>query len=134
MNNRIPMLVVLLAGACALGACDRPKSAAQVEKDTASAEQSAAERDSKAEAKAAAKVADARADVRSEQRDLAHVNAVQAEDVAITEAEGARKVALARCGGLAGDAQASCKDQANADFEAAKANAGQLRANNDPKP
>lgn len=134
MTHRIPLLVVLLASACALGACDKPKTAAEASKDTAAAERAASEHDTKAEATAAEKVASARGDVRDEQRELAHVNAVQAEKVADTEAEGARKVALARCEVLTGAAQTSCKDKANADFEAAKARAQQVRATSDPKP
>ena len=134
MTNRIPLLVVILSAACALAACDRPKSATEVQKDTASAEQSATQRTEKAETEAAEKAAAARAGVRDEQRDLGHVNAVEGEKVADAAAEGAHKVALARCEGMAGAAQKSCKDQADADYDAAHARAKQARANSDPKP
>ena len=134
MKNRIPLLALCVATACALGGCDRPKSADQVEKDTAAAQQTATEKTAKAEQDAAAKVASARSDVRDEQRDLGHVNSVQGEKVADTAADGAHKIALARCESMAGAAQKSCKDQADADYEAAKAKAKQARADTDPKP
>jgi hypothetical protein len=134
MINRITLCLAVLATALTFSACDRPKTAVQVDKDTASAEQSATENTAKAEKEAAEKSASARSDVRDEQRDLGHVNAIQGQKVADTEAEGAHKIALARCEGLAGTAQKSCKDQADADFEAAKAKAKQVRADSDPKP
>ena len=134
MTNRIPLLVVILSTACALVACDRPKSASEVEKDTSSAAQSAAQATEKAEKEAAEKAASARANVQDEKRDLGHVNAVEGEKIADAEADGAHKVALARCEGMAGAAQKSFKDQADADYEAAKARAKQARASSDPKP
>ena len=134
MTNRIPLLVLCIATACALGGCDRPKSATEVEKDTTAAQQAATEKTAKAEQEATDKVASARSDVRDEQRDLGHVNAVQGEKVADTAADGAHKVALARCEAMGGTAQKSCKDQADADYEAAKAKAKQARADTDPKP
>jgi len=134
MNNRIPLLLLCAAAACALGGCDRPKGEAQVEKDTAAAQQAASEKNATAEREAADKVASARTDVRDEQRDLGHVNAVQGEKVAETAADGAHKIALARCEPMAGTAQKSCKDRADADYEAAKAKAKQARADSDPKP
>ena len=134
MTDRIPLLVLCIATAYALGGCDRPKSAAQIEKDTMSAQRTAIEQTAKAEQDASQKVASARAEVRDEQRGLGHVNSIQDQKVADTAAEGARKVALARCEAMAGTAQKSCKDQADADFEAAKAKAKQVRADTDPKP
>lgn len=134
MTNRIPLLMLCAAVACAVGGCDRPKSTDQVEKDTAAAEQTAAEKTAKAEQEAAGKVASARSDVRDEQRDLGHMSALQAEKIADTAADGAHTVALARCESMSGSTQKSCKDQADADYEAAKAKAKQARAETDPKP
>ena len=42
---------------------------------------------------------------------------------AVTKAKGDNKIALAKCDGLAGDAQKACKDQADAALKAAKAQA-----------
>ena len=128
------LLGALVATACALCACNHAKDANQVAKDTSTAEQKSAERVSEAQQTAAEKEADARKDVRKDQQDLAHVTAVQNEKVADTEAEGAHRVALARCEAMSGDAQKSCRDQADADYEAAKAKARLARTQSDPKP
>jgi hypothetical protein len=55
--------------------------------------------------------------------DLNNVAAKDAQNIAIAKADGDRKVALAQCSALAGDAQKKCKDEADADYNAAKANA-----------
>ena len=44
-------------------------------------------------------------------------------DVAVAQADGARKVAKEKCETLTGDAQQACKDQADAAYESAKAEA-----------
>jgi hypothetical protein len=41
----------------------------------------------------------------------------------VAKADGDRKIALANCSAQSGDAQKACKDQANADYDAAKASA-----------
>jgi hypothetical protein len=115
-------------------ACDTAKKPAQVDKDIAAAQSNAARNTEKAEEAADSKIAAARADVRSEETDAAHTSAIETQKVANTEAEGSRKVALAACESLAGAQQKSCRDQAQADYEAAKARAAQLRAVSDPKP
>jgi hypothetical protein len=102
--------------ACALSACDRAKSGAQVAKDTNAAEEKAAENIDRSE------------------RDATHVAAVQNQQMADTEAEGAYRVALAQCEALSGVAQKSCRDQADANYQLAKASAKQERAESDPKP
>jgi len=61
-------------------------------------------------------VAEARADAqRQDNKALA--------DAAVTEAKGRHEIAIQRCNGLAGDQQKACKDQADAAYELAKANA-----------
>jgi hypothetical protein len=45
----------------------------------------------------------------------------QAYDVALAKADGNRKVALASCESQNGDAQKACKDQAESDYKAARA-------------
>ena len=49
--------------------------------------------------------------------------AKDAYNLAVAKADGDRKVALANCLSISGDAQKNCKDQAEADYAAAKANA-----------
>jgi hypothetical protein len=99
----------------ALGGCNRAKSPETVAKDTQAAEQKAGER------------------VADEQADAQHVNAKEGEDVADAKAKGDHETALAKCEALAGDQQAACKKQADADYETAKAEAKQQRVNKDPK-
>jgi predicted small secreted protein len=133
MLRSIGYFAMAAVAAALLAGCNQAKSPSEVAKDVNSASQAAAERTDKAEEKAAAKVADEQKDVRSEQRDAQHVAAVQAQDVAKTEAEGARKVALAKCEALSGDRQQACKDQANAAYDLRVAQAKQDRATTDPK-
>ena len=134
MNQRVTTGLLALSVLLALSGCNRQHSAADVHKDTAAAEQKAAENTGEAEDKAEKRIASARGDVRDEQRDMQHTAAVENEKVADTQAEGAYKVALARCESLSGSTQKSCKDQADADYQAAKADAHQERAKSDPKP
>jgi hypothetical protein len=51
--------------------------------------------------------------------DAAH----QTYNVAVAKSDGDRKVALATCESQSGDAQKVCKDQAEADYKVARANA-----------
>jgi hypothetical protein len=44
-------------------------------------------------------------------------------NVAVAKADGNRKVALATCESQSGDAQKACKDQAEADYKTARADA-----------
>lgn len=113
--------------------CNNAKSPSEVAKDVNAASQKANEQDAKAEEKADAKVADEQKDVNNEQRDAQHTAAVQAQDVAKTQAEGARKVALAKCETLSGERQQACKDKAKADYDLRVAQANQERATTDPK-
>jgi hypothetical protein len=50
-------------------------------------------------------------------------------DSAVTQAEGETKIALAKCQALEGDAQKTCKDDANAHLDAVKAKAKAAKAN-----
>ena len=50
-------------------------------------------------------------------------------DSAVTEAEGETKIALAKCQALEGDAQKTCKDEANAHLAAVKEKAKAAKAN-----
>ena len=134
MNWRIQSLVMLLAATCALTACNRSKSAAEVARDTSAAQQTAGDKVVAAQQQAAERIASARGDVREQQRDLNHVDAVESQKVAETAAAGEHKVALARCEALSGSPQKSCRARADADYEAAEARARQDRAAADPKP
>lgn len=133
MYLRIGSFALALCATMLLGGCNNAKSPSTVAKDVNSATQSAEEKTAKAEERAEDKVASADKDVRSEQRDEQHVAAVQGEDVAETRAKGQRDIALAKCEALSGDRQQACKDQANATYDMAVAQAKQDRASTDPK-
>jgi hypothetical protein len=133
MYRRTGSLALALCALMLLGGCNNAKSPSTVAKDVNSAAQSADEKTAKAEQRAEEKVASADKDVRNEQRDEQHVAAVQGEDVAETRAKGDRDVALAKCEALSRDRQQACKDQANARYDMAVAQAKQDRASTDPK-
>ncbi len=113
----IALTVILAAG------CNKAKSPESVAKDVSAAEQKASAdvADSKADAsKDVAKDADK---VGDKMTDLNNTAAKGAYDVALAKADGDRKIALAKCDALNGDDQKNCKNQADAEYEAAKADA-----------
>jgi len=104
------MRATILTLACvaslgALGGCNNAKSPDSAARDIAAADQSASH-----------EVAQAK---RDEQKDMS----ADAYNVAIAQADGDHKVALQKCDTLQGHDQQACKDQADADYAAAKANA-----------
>jgi hypothetical protein len=103
--------------------CDSAKSPEAVSKNVAAAEQKAATEVAHSE-KAAEKDLNKAAD-KVDDKLVAFNNAAakDAYDLTVAKADGDRKVALANCLSLGGDAQKACKDQAEADYGAAKANA-----------
>ncbi len=94
-------LTALLAAA----ACNNAKSPDKVADNVAAANQSASKEVAKAQ--------------REEQKD----SSSDSYDVAVARADGDHKVAIQKCDALEGHDQKVCKDQADADYEAAKANA-----------
>jgi hypothetical protein len=124
--NRLIAIVSAFAATGIVGACNHAKDSAQVAQDVSKAEQSAAERTAKAERSAENKVG-------GQIDDAAHTAAVQEQKVADADAEGAHKVALARCEALSGASQKTCRDEADTAYEQAKAQAKQERLASDPK-
>src|SRR6185312_12329270 len=98
-------------------ACNRASDQATVANDVAKANDEAAKHDAKAEE------SQAKTDVAKAQEKADDKKADSAYDTAVTEAEGAHKVAVEKCNALAGDAQKACKDKADARLQLAKANA-----------
>jgi Na+-transporting methylmalonyl-CoA/oxaloacetate decarboxylase gamma subunit len=127
-NRRIPMRLALsctlLASALlCLSACNKAESPEKVQADVAKAQSNAVEENAKSdenvkqvEAAAAKDRADALAKVADKS-----VGAIA--DSAVTQAEGETKIALAKCEALEGDAQKTCKDDANAHMDAVRAKA-----------
>jgi hypothetical protein len=116
----IPMLAT---AALALTGCNKAKSPEDVSRDVANAEQKATNEVTKSENRAQSaldksydKVSD---DMVKFNNDAAH----QTYSVAMAKADGVRKVALANCEAQSGDAQKACKDQAEADYMTARADA-----------
>jgi uncharacterized lipoprotein NlpE involved in copper resistance len=126
-------VALALCGAVIIGGCNNAKSPSTVAKEVNSASQKANENTANAEERAGEKVTSAEGDVRHDQQNEQHVAAVQEEKVAKTDAEGQRNIALAKCEALSGDPQQACKDQANAGYDMAVAQAKQERAGSDPK-
>ena len=131
MQKLMLSFIALLAVAAASG-CNNAKSPDKVANDVASAQ-----------AKRAAEVADAKQDAAKDSNkaeakvddktsDLDHVNAKGSYDVAMAQADGDHKVALQKCDAFSGDSQKACKDQADAKYDLAKANAKAMLAAQKP--
>jgi hypothetical protein len=117
LTSAIAVTILMAAG------CDSAKSPETVSKDVAAAQQKAATEIANSE-KAAEKDLNKAAD-KVDDKLVAFNNAAaqDAYNLVIAKADGDKKVALANCLALGGDAQKACKDQAEADYTAAKANA-----------
>jgi hypothetical protein len=121
----VSLSLVALATAVLVG-CGQAEPPASVGKDVAAAQQ-------RAEAKTERAADRASQDVAKEQRSVDDKvikrDNVAAEDeykIALARADGNHDVALQKCKALAGDAQSRCKQQADADYDAAKANSKAL--------
>lgn len=127
MHKLTLMLVAALATA-ALSGCNNAKSPDTVAKDVADAQAKRAQEVANASRDAAKDENKAEATVDDKTADLDNTHAKGAYDVAMAQADGDHKVALQRCDGLAGDPQKACKDQADAKYDLAKANAKAMLA------
>jgi len=126
MNRLITIGSILVLGLSA-AACNQAKSPATEQRDV-----------SKAEADRNAKVAEARKEgnqaIQRQQKDVAEqqrdVNAAVGDknyDVAIAKADGDYKVAIQECEALSGSQQSACKERAEAEHKAKKADAEILK-------
>ncbi len=109
--------IVSLTGAAALSmlaACNGAKAPDTAARDIAAADRSAAH-----------EVADAQRDAQKDQ-------SADAYNVAVAQADGDHKVAIQKCETLQGHDQQVCKDQADADYDAAKANAKSAKVASQP--
>jgi hypothetical protein len=101
--NRFMTILIAGAFAASLGACNKAEDPAETQADVAEAQSEASQ------------------DVAEAQSDATQDAMQNQESTAMATAEGDHKVAIERCEALPGDQQKACKDQADADFEAAKA-------------
>jgi hypothetical protein len=113
----IAMTIALAAG------CNNAKSPDVVANNVATAEQKAAAEVQNSENAATKDIGKAADKVDDKMADLNNAAAKDAYDVVVAQADGNRKVALAKCSALSGEAQKNCKDQAESDYNAAKAGA-----------
>jgi hypothetical protein len=117
LTSAMAMAVLIIAG------CDSAKSPDTVAKDVAAAQQKATAELTNSEKAAEKDLTKAADKVDDTLVNLNNAAAKDAYNVAVAKADGDRKVALANCLALGGDAQKTCKQQAEADYGAAKANA-----------
>lgn len=131
MHKHLMSMAALLA-VMALTGCNNAKSPDTVSKDVASAQNKRASEVANARQDAAKAEDKAEAKVDDKTNDLDNANAKGAYDVAIAQADGDHTVALQKCEGLSGDPQKACKDQADAKYDLAKANAKAMLAAQKP--
>jgi len=120
----IAVTVMLAAG------CNKAKSPESVAKDVSAAEQKASTEVANSQTDASKDIAQDADKVGNKMTDLNNTAAKGAYQVAVAKADGDRKIALAKCDALNGDEQKNCKNQADADYEAAKADAKASEASN----
>jgi hypothetical protein len=131
MQKQLVSVLVLCAVALVSG-CDNPKAPDAVANDVAAAQAKRATEVADAKQDAAKDASKAEAKVDDKTVDLNSTNAKGAYDVAMAQADGDHQVAKQRCEALSGDAQKACKDQADAKYDLAKANAKAMLAAQKP--
>jgi hypothetical protein len=131
MQKSLITLVALLTVTIMSG-CDNAKSPDAVSKDVATAQEKRASEVADAKQDAAKDENKAAAKVDDKANDLNNASAKGAYDVAMAQADGDHKVAIQKCEVLSGDAQKACKDQADAKYDLAKANAKAMLAAQKP--
>ena len=117
------LMPIFVAAALALAGCNKSKSPEDVSKDVANAEQKASNEVTKSEERAQRALDKSYEKINDQEIKFNNDAAHQTYDVTIAKADGDRKVALATCESQSGDAQKACKNQAEADYKAARANA-----------
>jgi hypothetical protein len=131
MQKLFVSIIALFAVAVVSG-CNNPKSPDAVANDVAAAQAKRATEVADARQDAAKDTGKAEAKVDDKTVDLNNASAKGAYDVAMAQADGDHQVATQRCDALSGDAQKACKDQANAKYDLAKANAKAMLAAQKP--
>jgi hypothetical protein len=122
MKPALTSALLAIALLC-LSACNKAESPEKVQENVAKAQSTAVEENAKADEKVKQVEADAAKDRADALAKVADKSVGALADSAVTQAEGDTKIALAKCEALEGDAQKSCKDEANAHLDAVKAKA-----------
>jgi hypothetical protein len=123
VSMRARLSLALAASLLFAAGCNNPKSPEAAAKEVAKAEQKADKEVAKSEDAAAKDLGNAAGKVDDKMVAFNNAAAKDAYNLEVAQADGNRKVALANCAAMAGEAQKTCKDQADADYSAAKANA-----------
>jgi hypothetical protein len=131
MQKLLVSMVALFAVAM-VGGCNNAKSPDAVANDVAAAQAKRASEVADAKQDAAKDANKAETQVDDKTNDLNNANAKGAYDVAMAQADGDHKVASQRCDAMSGDAQKACKNQADAKYDLAKANAKAMLAAQKP--
>jgi hypothetical protein len=127
---RLALSCALLASALlCLSACNKAESPEKVQADVAKAQSNAVEENAKADEKVKQVEAEAAKDRADALAKVADKSVGALADSAVTESEGQTKVALAKCQAMEGDAQKTCKDEANAHMDAVRAKAKAVKSN-----
>ncbi|MDP9091070.1 MAG: hypothetical protein M3O26_20335 [Pseudomonadota bacterium] len=126
------VLMVALFGVAVVSGCNNAKSPDAVANDVASAQQKKASEVADAKKDAAKEMNKAEAKVDDKTNDVNTANAKGAYDVAMAQADGDHKVAIQKCEAMSGNPQKACKDQADAKYDLAKANAKAMLAAQKP--
>ena len=124
-NVLIPTIALTIAFAAG---CNNAKSPDAVANDVDRAQQKASTEVANSENSAAKDMGKAADKVDDKMAGLNNTAAKDAYKIVVAQADGDRKVALAKCAALSGDAQKKCNDQADADYTAAKAAAKSAEA------
>jgi hypothetical protein len=117
------LMPILVVAALALAGCNKSKSPEDVSKDVTNAEQKASNEVAKSEARAQSALDRSYEKINDQEIKFNNDAAHQTYNVTIAKADGNRKVALATCESQSGDVQKACKDQAEADYKTARADA-----------
>jgi hypothetical protein len=117
------LMPILVVAALALAGCNKSKSPEDVSKDVTNAERKASNEVAKSEARAQSALDRSYEKINDQEIKFNNDAAHQTYNVTIAKADGNRKVALATCESQSGDVQKACKDQAEADYKTARADA-----------
>ena len=124
----LPMIGIL-ATVLACG-CNSAKSPTAVATDVAAARQQASSEVTDARRDEAKHLDSAPANADGSSKNLNDVDARNAYDVAVAQADGDHNVAIQQCLALTGDAQKSCKERADTGYDQAKTHANVTRLSN----
>ena len=117
------LMPIFVVASLVLAGCNKSKSPDDVSKDVAKAEQKANNEVTKSEERAQSALDKSYEKVNDREIKFSNDAVHQTYNVAIAKADGNRKVALAICESQSGSAQRACKEQAEADYKTARADA-----------